>query len=80
MRCMFCSYSTVDVDDHEDVYYCPFELRKEQPQCFHSGDECSHDKERQQNDKFKFDTQMSEEEADAWENIMRAITREANNG
>lgn len=54
MKCGKCPYSTVDFTDDQDGYYCPFELKREQPHKFFSGSDCSHDEERKDNDRFKF--------------------------
>lgn len=54
MKCGKCPYSTVVFTDTHDGYYCPFELRSEQPHKFFSGSDCSHNEERKHNDRFKF--------------------------
>lgn len=59
MKCGKCPYSTVDFDDDEDGYYCPFELRSRQPYMFFSGRECTHEQERMRNDRFKFGHEIS---------------------
>ena len=50
MKCGKCPYSRVDFTDDEDVYYCPFSRGF----AFHSGEDCSHNEERIDNDKHKF--------------------------
>lgn len=38
MKCRRCVFASVDLNDAEDIYYCPFDDKM----AYHSGDKCQH--------------------------------------